>query len=144
MTTRWYRSRMFWFGVPGFLLLLWMWVGHMGTVSRATLNTLKSEYRVSWGNGEVGFSHVRSREWHSDNGMIYYLPDQDPGFRVIREPSNPAVMQILGEDFFRRRNSSGFVLDFWFILAAYTMYWLGALTFWQKRKQRLMAAAMAM
>lgn len=138
MLPPWHRTLLFWSGLPFFLALVWMWLGHVGTVGRVTANSRTEDYRISWGNGEIGICRVEKVYDVRHVGTTTISSLRKPGLRITREPAAPHdPFQLLGEDFYKGAGSTGFILGFWFVAVTYTNLWLGTLALWQLRKGRL-------
>lgn len=150
MTSRWYRSRLFWFGLPGLLLLLWLWLGHLGTVTRVQWATSGSRaWIMAWGGGSVGGCVSTER--------VFMMP---PGFRSsftrIRGPvkivmrhfagvqhwslplAEGNVSKVFEVEHLHGKPAPALVLDLRLLAIIHTALWLGGLTAWQRRKHRLL------
>ena len=142
MIRPWYRSRLFWLGIPGLLFLLWLWLakaradlffGHTGItgVPYATTRGIgscygsiyysrsRSRYGVS-GPDQIGF-HASEMEFESDEPTIYF-------------PLRPFGIVQQKDDFHEYRE---IWVGWWVVVVAYTIAWLGGLVGWQRRKARL-------
>ena len=139
-----YRSRFFWFGLPGFLLLLWMWLGfmEMGRIGRAVANSRTADYSGSWGRGEIGFSRVNKPYDVTTIGTTTIHSHRKHGFKSTSERENPGdPTQLLGTDFYQDSAATGFTLDFWFFAVTYSTLWIGGTVLWNFRRQRLTVLA---
>lgn len=129
MTSPWYRSRLFWFGLPGLLFLGWMWAGyqarlvHMGWIGGG------GNYSLGWGGGQVTGSFTSRRDMS---------PMTEDGFFLSEIPIDPADGQsFFPPAIFTTEGWAGIALANWFLMAVYLALWLGGLVLWQRRKQRL-------
>jgi hypothetical protein len=128
-----FRSRLFWFGLFGLMGLAGLW-----------LNSSKHGYFVSWGepgrglfvshgNGLVsaGMDNASTRSPGLGVGEATWLSPSD-----LRPWYPPIMMERV--DF-----SSGHQIDqrtiricYWLVLVVYGAVWIGALTWWLRRKAR--------
>lgn len=149
MIRPWYRSRLFWLGLPGLVFMLCLWlakadqvfaVGHYA-ITGPTGSTLRyigasegsihqTTLRYNWVTGaRLGF------HWRGFNGSgaglapecATYFPRP---FAIIRRP-------LWG------RKHREIRLAWWAVISAYTAVWLGAVAGWQRRKARLSRRAAA-
>jgi hypothetical protein len=144
MICPWYRSRLFWLGIPGLVFMLWLWLAkaresfsfrHTGitgpreSTSRSIGTsdgliyqaTVRSSFGVS-GPHEIGF-HGSLEALESERPTCY-LPLRP--FGIIRENEYREIW-----------------LAWWAVIPAYTVVWLGAVACWQRRKSRLSRRAAA-
>lgn len=122
MNPRWYSSRLFWFGLAGFIMLAAGWCSRLsgseqlmwvGSTRYYQLNFHPTRVEAAWGRSDFKLGYLRLT---IDD--VEKFPDRLP----------PAA----------RWGFSRFFLAYWFILVSYTAAWLGALVLWQRRKHRLM------
>ncbi|RYD22527.1 MAG: hypothetical protein EOP88_07700 [Verrucomicrobiaceae bacterium] len=122
MISRWYRSRLFWCGLAGLLLLAGAWYGRLSGSERFMWISATNYYQLSLHPTRMDLESGRS-----DTFIGYFhfrYEDVEHGVGVFA----PAVARL----------HAGFSLGYWFLLLSYTAVWLGALVLWQRRKQRLM------
>ena len=134
MNHRWYRSRLFWIGIPGFLFLLWLWGAFLSETWRAGWRMRSGEYSLICGDAYVAFRIVEG-----DPGKRYN--PRPLGFYTDRNslPAShetlilpPAVVQ----DNHGASRFMTFYLANWYLALSYAILWLGGLAIWQLRKQR--------
>ena len=130
MTPRpFYRSRLFWLGLPGLVFLLWGWWLSMGNWSAASsrgslgwgIAQSKGEVIVWWRSGEgpnwkdfdAEHSEIPEKDASEIRNYIIFVRETEPGFRLVFFPY------------------------YWLVLA-YTATWLLTLALWQRRKSRLL------
>ena len=162
MTMRpFYRSRLFWLGVPGLVFLLWVW-----------WDSGKYESMARWIRGEVGDT-VRVTgglvEWQRETNTEPAVPMGaktslfdcyrsvraiEPWFDLLaEEPEAPAERRRQFD--FREAVTLGKIdivcgsvpgalevvtrrVALWVVVAGYGVMWLGAVCWWQRRKTRVM------
>lgn len=122
-----YRSRIFWLGLPGLLFLLWGWKGCSESAKgiawrhndfAAFASTFSGEISVGKDNGDG-----RSQGYRSWNVLVDQ-PDSGPlAPEIIRDPSVAGVL---------------IDLPVWLLLVGYLVTWLLTLALWQRRKARLL------
>jgi len=123
MPSPWYRSRLFWLGIPGLLCLLWIWFGDMRKATAVCWGNHAAEYRLGWEQGVVAF--VINKGGPPNLGFHGYHHDL-PSDRKI-EIFAPALW--LDDDWF------GIYLGDWFLVAVYLIVWIAALVILQRRKR---------
>lgn len=134
----WYWSRVFWFGLLGFVFLVWLW----GYKLEAPTNYLWS---TSGGNSYVGVGD--SRVWFGLNisGSVGWKES----FRAIEEPRSKEPIKWYSartESFIPSSTAVGFlrvVVGHGLVVAFYGSLWLVALVIWQRRKHRLRGSVAA-
>lgn len=143
MIRPWYRSRLFWLGLPGLVFLLWLWLakadqiiylGHT-RITRAGAPTTRwigagagSIYQITYSN-HFDPSLKRGFHWGLDpDGPLTYIPLRP--FGIYHKTVDP------GE--YRETR-----LAWWVVISAYTAVWLGTVAGWQRRKARLSRRAAA-
>ncbi len=136
MNARWYRSRLFWSGLAGLVILVVSW---------------GASYRMAAGvSGEApGWIGVIGKTPQSI--FIFRLSYDTPGKRPIFPAaprvgffSRPGVPQYPGVFFVpvveieKSGNGRGIFIGIWAAITAYFFLWTGVLVWWQRRKHRLM------
>lgn len=153
MIRPWYRSRLFWLGLPGLVFMLWLWLAKADQVfafgHHAITGSTGSTFRsISTSDGSINQTTLRynwvSRarrgfHWrgfhHSGAGLapekITYFPRP---FAIIRKTSWPVEEALVQREI---------RLAWWVVISAYTAVWLGAVAGWQRRKARISQRAAA-
>ena len=132
MTSRWYQSRFFWFGLPGLLFVLWIWFAYLGMEASVSWGTRKAEYCLGCGDSSVGFvvnKHVlpyTGLEGSPEQGFYWRQDLIEPEYR------NPIFARALSFD----TDRIGIFVGNWIIAVFYLTIWLGGLAIWQRRKRR--------
>ena len=164
MIRPWYRSRLFWLGVPALVFLLWGWVesmrqevsvtrlAHEGEIVLASIGGLvKAEIYTSLDQGVSGkppkivtvrkslSGYVRS-SWNRGNGG-------DEDVVIYEEPKSGAMFELthpiqwfqpplkFGKDRTDWSISPWSIrLAYWFLVLAYLAIWLSMVALWQRRK----------
>ncbi len=128
MTPRpFYRSRLFWLGLPGLVFLLWAWwlsTGHysgagFGGGNNWVIGQMGGEVFAQWVStsgpdwGEFGVEHreMTGEDAQDVKEMFVFMNGCSPAFRAI------------------------FIPYYWPVIA-YTATWLFSLALWQRRKSR--------
>ncbi len=125
-----YRSRLFWLGLPGLVFLLWGWWLSMGYWSSVGF----AGSRNSWGMGQV---------W----GEVYAIWDWDGppdwgnfgagNWEVTREAVHEVKDSWAAEMEWNPSLRVVFIPCYWPALA-YVATWLLTLAWWQRRKARIL------
>ncbi len=130
MTPRpFYRSRLFWLGLPGLVFLLWAWWFSMGYFSHVDFSG-KYEWGISQSAGNV------VAIWNSGG-----MPNWDGVFFDHGQwsvESARAWQMTLNES---RETHPAFryvIVPYYAVVLAYVAVWLLTLAWWQRRKSRLM------
>jgi hypothetical protein len=131
--SRWHHSRLFWFGLPGFLFLIWIWWAYLRTPQSISWGTKKAEYCFGWGDSDVGFV-VNKYEFY-----IGLEGSPELGFYTREEPLYPEDETIiLKPALYLYKGRVGIKVAQWSVVAVYVILWVGSLAAWQQRKRRLM------
>ena len=135
----WYRSRLFWLGLPGLVFLLWAWLANVR-------EDFHLNYLALSGPGEIKGWDVGSSLgsiYHSRLKSAYGFGSRSkskPGLHFFHEALEPDEPTI----YFSRR-PFGTVhngdyrevwVAWWAIVLGYGITWSGALIGWQRRKAR--------
>ena len=144
MIRPWYRSRLFWLGLPGLVFMLWAWgdsTRHVSSLSWAS--NVWGFYARTWGNSlELDLYHSVYPGMRSN--LDFYRWPLSRLSTPVEHPLFPA-----GVRFGTSHNASNglttriLVIALWLMITAYTAVWLGALACWQRRKARLSRRAAA-
>ena len=136
MIRPWYRSWLFWFGLPGLAMLLWLW---LDTPAR------HFEVKVMGGNSclrVADSSRLLEIGWTRDSSLS--SPLKVEGFHLIRDQDRlfpPALwLSAYGGDHDQIRK---WFVAYWLLILAYLPLWLGGVAWWQRRKKRLLKASTA-
>jgi hypothetical protein len=153
-----YRSRLFWLGIPGLLFLLWAWRNSNVVRIEALVQpgwVWSSQGKLCWhevdaatGAWEVtvdyreGTLSVRPKEefvivcgFAAPRGFISRTPVMIAERRWFPPPRWEAV-QLDASSSYRLIS-----LPYWLLTGSYLGLWLGGLSAWQRRKARLMKIA---
>ena len=160
MIRPWYRSRLFWLGIPGLLFLLWAWVESNVVRLKALVQpgfVWSSQGKLCWhevdaatGGWEVtvdyreGTLSVSRQEefvtaccFGTSRGFISRTPVMIAERRWFPPPRWEAV-QLDASSSYRLIS-----LPYWLLTGGYAGVWLGGLAGWQRRKARLLKATAA-
>lgn len=137
-----YRSRLFWLGLPGLVFFLWLCLG----------NPQNRKVKLAHGDyfATVG-GHYRAMriEWESRE----WIMQRTPGLQIFRAGQSPGDVDKEEKRFFPRairhdvreyeyylqsRLIPQVSLAYWFLLLIYLALWLPFLAYWQHRKARLL------
>ena len=143
MPRPWYRSRLFWLGVPGFAAILWAWLtplcSHEGGYFSARW--------IAPGNFYQGFGVTqdfhRLELWLGRPYAGLGNPFRQTGVTRTKFPFEEVrhswANNETGPIWFEWGNPSAdsftIALDYWFLLPAYLAAWTGSVAFWQRRKR---------
>jgi hypothetical protein len=121
-----YRSRLFWLGLPGLVFLLWSWWDSVG-----------ENKGVAWTSGGVGtFAYISYSVIGvgTDSGGRHYeglTPWKNGG---LSKPAFPSPV-ILREP---RADLISFEVPLWLLILLYLVAWPLTLGWWQRRKSRIL------
>ncbi len=139
MSNRWTHSRLFWSGIAGLMLLLWVWFGNPGKVRHLALVTRSSVYLVGWGGGKVGAGiYQRGITESRIHPPFTFIPPEFETSDTAVDPDNPR--QVLATDpgrWYLPLPTAEVIAPTWFLMAGYLCTWLGGTAVWQRRKLRL-------
>ncbi len=136
MIRPWYRSRLFWLGIPGLMFLMWLWWFFPPRVFSLDVNGRTYEVRA--------FRFVVEFTWseypHTKTGDVAVFPIEEEMDRL--ETGD----HLLKRDF--QVWPGGHQIDYvsmraWLPCAVYAVCWLIPLSLWQRRKARLIRRAAA-
>jgi hypothetical protein len=130
----WYRSRLFWLGMPGFVFLLFLWIAFLRTVQTACWTTENSQWFISWGDSNIALGHhlEAAPSWRRELGFELLDESSDSDEELIYFPrafsfGNLTVGTAQIRDLW---------ISNWFALTLYSTAWISSLVWWQKRKRR--------
>jgi len=131
MIRPWYRSRLFWLGIPGLLFLLWGWVDWSAPPS---LTVKIGNSRVIAGNSAGALRMV----WATNPSGTGMAISGRTGTRApdLINPFPPAIRHWK----VNLPGGSRFItvtIGYWFLIIVYLPLWLGVLAGWQRHKVRL-------
>jgi hypothetical protein len=134
MIRPWYRSRLFWLGVPGFVFFLFVWIAFLRTVQEACWTTEKSEWFISWGDSNIALGHrlEATPSWRRDLGFEFFDDPLDVDEEIIYFPRAFSF----GDSTVGDTQIQDLWISNWFALTLYSSVWISTLVWWQKRKQR--------
>ncbi len=128
----WYSSRLFWFGLPGLLFLIWAWWAYLRTAHSISCGTEKAEYCLGWGDSDVAFVINRRESYTGLEGS------PELGFYTRQEPLGPEDETILFKPaLYLDSDRFGIFVGQWVVVVVYTVLWLGGVALWQRRKFRI-------
>jgi hypothetical protein len=154
---RFYRSRLFWLGVPGLVFLVWAWWDSGGYVSNARWVRGSSMDDVRVTGGWVGWKRMT----HLPPSPLAPILSVDPFTtgRNVRLEEVPLAQLCTAKTMDRQFDvPAGFEVvsrvlpapsgqggertmilrvALWVVVAAYVMMWLGTVFWWQRRKARV-------
>lgn len=127
---RWWRSRLFWFGLPGFLFLLWGWFAIPRTAANITLRG-SDRYVVLGHASRIAFCYFAPLE--------RVPPKWKPGTTVhtgtfdLPEMVHPTFPRAIKVDIGQRGGFNVYIA-YWLLILIYLPLWLGSLRWWQRKK----------
>lgn len=137
MTVRWYRSRAFWAGLTGLVMLVGSFVFYARTLVSLNWSSAVDHYSISKGPDLMAVSHADLRHpdlqggpppktgflWHA-----YKFSEDVPVGRLV--PPFKITDQPHGKSIFIAQ---------WMVVVIYLLAWAGFMVWWLRRKRRLMA-----
>ena len=143
MIRPWYRSRLFWLGLPGLVFMGWLWLAKAGQVFAFghLANNGTGESTLQYiGASEGSIYQVTTRYRYSIGARhgFHWRGFNSPGAGLAPEPGTyfPRPFAIIRRSGWRREHRE-IRLAWWVVISAYTAVWLGAVAGWQRRKARL-------
>ena len=137
MTPRpFYRSRLFWSGLPVLIFFTWMWLGtrtyfgwaQQGNPALIVLaGTDSGNYRLAWTR------RLAPQVRFTATGFKKVTSTQEPA------PLFPAAVGYQSDETPGIRRSTEIRIAHWFAVVSYLILWLTACGLWQQRKRRLTA-----
>ena len=131
MIRPWYRSWLFWFGLPGLAMLQWLWLEEPQR---------HFEIRAMWGNHcwyMADSSRLLEIGW--DYRSSPYIPSKVEIHQVLRDEDRlfpPALwLSAYGDE---RDWDRHWFVAYWLLIVGYFPLWLGGVAWWQRRKKRLL------
>jgi hypothetical protein len=159
MIRHWYRSLLFWLGIPGLLFLVWAWwqSNHLWVDTflgpgwiwsgQGELLWQDSTLLSSWvvNVPESGFTVLASSEGSSEKfGTLKVDMTAPTRFEIFTGPVDPAERrwfpppQWQADKAHYDQHFRLFSVPYWLITGAYAAVWLGMVAVWQRRKSRLL------
>jgi hypothetical protein len=159
MIRPWYRSRLFWLGLPGLVFLLWVWrdSGAYSSYCQAYRPGRDAELIVDVSKGLIMLQipaylpeNLSPRGWEASFFRSPLTADEFHLAQRHRKPQFDLRVAFLWE-----KSQWGDPLEpdlrcivmwigWWLVVLAYTVPWLAMLTLWQRRKARLSRRAAAL
>jgi hypothetical protein len=147
-----YRSRLFWLGMPGFVFLSWLWVCLPDSSGSVTLQTSGSHsFNITNSiKGQIGFACRTLPEGDSYprwDLRVFRIASYEndlsrDGFVLRDHTTRIASAGQLRTDTSDGRRTELWVAN-WLLVGAYGSVWMGVAGGWQRRKVRLMNAPAA-
>lgn len=128
MPSPWYRSRLFWFGLPGLLFLLWIWLGLLRKEAGIRWGNDHADYFLGWGQATIAA------------GIIKHPPSvggpPEVGFRAESEdlPADEETVIFVFPPVWAPEDRTMIDVANWLVLVVYLIIWVSALVIWQRRK----------
>ena len=130
MRFRLFRSRAFWFGVPGLVFLIWGWTSSM-------------HQHTSLFHREVGVCQL-------DTGQVHFntIPEREkkwlPPYRVSRsewhDSTGDSWFNNRGRMFMRKKDEIFIVIPFWKAVVGYLGFWIVIIGWrWWRRRRAIQA-----
>lgn len=132
-----YRSRLFWLGLPGLVFLLWVLVP--GRASEVTWVRASDSFSISREDGSIRGTYQRFMIRRGHPTLDFLLPPT--GFSSRSHADSVGTIFAPAFEMVGGRGATHFdsvSMGCWFMLILYLAAWLGFLLWWQRRKSRLM------
>jgi hypothetical protein len=152
MIRPWYRSRLFWLGLPGLVFMLWLWLAKAGQSFHfghaKTTGAAEMTYRVIGASAGSIFQNTSRSYYNGSLPLGFYWGGRGlHGSGSGLDPDEPVTyfprpFGIIREARFQREGRK-IQLAWWVVISTYMAVWLGALAGWQRRKARLSRRAAA-
>jgi hypothetical protein len=151
MIRPWYRSRLFWLGLPGLVFMLWLWLakGDQSFAFGHIAITGPGEETLRIIGTYDGSIHQRTTRYHKGTSTGWQRGFHWRGFHRSETGLAPEHINYFpsGFEISRRaqwgREHREIRLAWWVVISAYTPVWLGTVAGWQRRKARLSRQAAA-
>jgi len=138
-----YRSRLFWLGVPGLAFLLWCWTAFAGDPVAMAWSDGNHRTFAFVGTGTVGAMRITPQRgatgpvrFQAGRGIVFSLPNATPF---------PSAIEVkLGKQ--ERTGGSkvsGATVAIWALVLLYSSVWLPLVVWNQRRRARLWKASAA-
>lgn len=138
MIRPWYRSRLFWLGVPGLVFLLWVWIAVPQTFNSFSWETTRFQVIAAVQSHKLT---VVKRPFpnvvQTTNRGIKLRPGLLSSYSVGGPSSYPLRVR-------KREIGPGVVvsdatISTWVLVPTYIVIWMGVMLWWQRRKRRISA-----
>jgi hypothetical protein len=132
----WYRSRLFWFGLPGVIALLWGWLAFPQASTVIRWQSWETQYWCADRSGVFAVGIVRDKSTGFQR-FSYETDLHDRGLASEETQFFPTAgrRELLS---FEDWSQNSLSCSYWLLLLVYFAAWLTILCFWQRRKARLM------
>jgi tRNA uridine 5-carboxymethylaminomethyl modification enzyme len=134
MIHTWYRSRLFWVGLPGLLLLLSGWFLFPQTSTEIGWGWPDQQIWVGDRSGELVIASVQDPSSRLSIGFLADGRSHLPPSEVMYFPGAFRREKLIFTPIILTTASFGY----WLLLLGYLAVWLPILAFWQRRKSRLL------
>ncbi len=149
MIRPWYRSRLFWLGLPGLVFLVWLWLAKADQVFAFGHHAITgpTESTLRYIGASEGSIYQITTSYHYGLGARHGFhwrgfSDSGAGLAPTRGICFPRPFAIIRRPLWRREHRE-IRLAWWAVISTYTAVWLGAFAFRQRRKARLSRLAAA-
>lgn len=138
-----YRSRLFWLGLPGLVFLWWAWWDSGGHFTFFRWDRGAQSEHVGIVAGNVSWSRFTERHPRKPIMAVLYDVERDvmheqlPSGAIIPRGRFPPALRVE-----RVALQTHDVLEvrvaLWVVVTVYLVVWLGTVAIWQRRKSRLL------
>lgn len=137
MNRPFYRSLLFWFGLPGLVFLLWGWQDSGKAVRTMTWNGRGAARQVDQWNGSIRVLYVADPALYGGpmHRFSFHRSEMPAAYRDKRR-LGPLVFAPLFPSLESPRAAPR--ISYWVVFFLYLMTWIVALAAWQRRKARLL------
>ena len=135
-----YRSRLFWLGLPGLVFLLWAGLGFSGRAVDAGMRVHYYDINLAVSDGYLAaqyFDFTPIRHKQGSSPWVWRLEER------IGESYSGSVFRVYPLSYNGEPGAiTSYALEarFWFLTLLYLIAWFGILAAWQRRKARLLKA----
>ena len=156
MMRAFYKSRLFWLGLPGLVFLLWVWWDSGGCRSSALWTradrwsaVLVNEGRLQWTESKVPASmqpYLSTAEPFSfertERSVEAMLAEEELGMKAEARGRQFDFAAAFERDAEVRAIIAGDLAEWrvalWVVVLGYVVVWMGAVMAWQRRRARVM------
>lgn len=135
MIRPWYRSRLFWLGIPGLAFLVWCWLALDQRNAGIAWTTPEYRWGLSDSEGFVQLAIIKG------SGLTDGYPSGLSFWSRVFSRANvlwfPKAFQHVHPLPGNKITTEYIRVSYWLLILLYLATWLGALTGWQRRKARL-------
>lgn len=132
MSSRWHRSRLFWLGLAGLVMLAAAGVSFRDKVSVAGWASARCSFGISASPDSIIFGYVNHR-----HPALAGSTSWKTGFHTYSVVASTPTLWVPAMRMDQEGATIRIHLALWFILFSYSAVWFGGMVWWLRRKHRL-------